>query len=118
MIISKSEFLNILYKYCFQNTATSSHLIEKQLSSCGGSAEESSDNTTPNVTSDGNTVNISPKRVAEVYKQTAVIMKNKSLDNSDIKVSDSVDPRALQRQNTRTIRIHRQRRLSLAGKGI
>ena len=91
-------------------------MIEKQLSSCGGSAEESSDNTTPNTTSDGNTVSVSQKKIHEAYKQTTVITKNISVDNSDIQVSDG-DPRTLQRQNTRTIRIHRQRRLSLAGKG-
>ena len=91
-------------------------MIEKQLSSCGGSAEESSDNTTPNTTSDGNTVSVSKRKIHEAYKQTTVITKNISVDNSDIQVSDG-DPRTLQRQNTRTIRIHRQRRLSLAGKG-
>ena len=91
-------------------------MIEKQLSSCGGSAEESSDNTTPATTSDGNTVIVSQRKVHETYKQPTVISKNASVDNSDIQVSDA-DPRTLQRQNTRTIRIHRQRRLSLAGKG-
>ena len=93
-----------------------SHMLEKQLSSCGGSAEESSDNTTPATTSDGNTVNVSQRKVQETYKQPTVITKNASVDNSDIQVSDG-DLRTLQRQNTRTIRIHRQRRLSLAGKG-
>ena len=91
-------------------------MIEKQLSSCGGSAEESSDNTTPNTTSDGNNVSVSQRKIHDAYKQTTVITKNISVDNSDIQVSDG-DPRTLQRQNTRTIRIHRQRRLSLAGKG-
>lgn len=91
-------------------------MLEKQLSSCGGSAEESSDNTTPNTTSDGNTVSVSQRKIHETYKQPTVITKNISVDNSDIQVSDG-DPRTLQRQNTRTIRIHRQRRLSLAGKG-
>ena len=91
-------------------------MLEKQLSSCGGSAEESSDNTTPNTTSDGNTVSVSQRKIHETYKQPTVITKNISVDNSDIQISDG-DPRTLQRQNTRTIRIHRQRRLSLAGKG-
>ena len=91
-------------------------MLEKQLSSCGGSAEESSDNTTPNATSDGTTMGVGQGAINEVFKQASVIMKNKSVDNSDIKISGE-DPRTLQRQNTRTIRIHRQRRLSLAGKG-
>ena len=92
-------------------------MLEKQLSSCGGSAEESSDNTTPNATSDGNTITGGQVALNQTFKQQpTVIMKNKSLDNSEIKGSDP-DPRTLQRQNTRTIRIHRQRRLSLAAKG-
>ena len=91
-------------------------MIEKQLSSCGGSAEESSDNTTPNTTSDGNTVSVGQRKIHEAFKKPTVITKNISLDNSDIQVSDG-EPKTLQRQNTRTIRIHRQRRLSLAGKG-
>ena len=91
-------------------------MIEKQLSSCGGSAEDSSDNTTPNATSDGNTKIIRQGTIKQVDKRQAVIMKNKSLDSSDL-TNPSNDPRTLQRQNTRTIRIHRQRRLSLAGKG-
>ena len=92
-------------------------MLEKQLSSCGGSAEESSDNTTPNATSDGNTIANGQVALNQTFKQQpTVIMKNKSLDNSEITCPDA-DPRTLQRQNTRTIRIHRQRRLSLAGKG-
>jgi hypothetical protein len=91
-------------------------MLEKQLSSCGGSAEESSDNTTTNATSDGNTITGGQVASNQTFKrQTTVIMKNKSLDNSELTFPEA-DPRTLQRQNTRTIRIHRQRRLSLAGK--
>ena len=88
----------------------------QQLSSCGGSAEESSDNTTANIASDGNTIRINQETINEVYRQPAVILRNKPLDSVNNTVSGE-DPRTLQRQNTRTIRIHRQRRLSLAGKG-
>ena len=50
-------------------------MLEKQLSSCGGSAEESSDNTTPNTTSDGNTLSVSQRKIHETYKQPTVITK-------------------------------------------
>ena len=86
----------------------------QQLSSCGGSAEESSDNTTANIASDGNTVGQRP--INEVYRQPAVIVRKKPTDDGNNTVCGE-DPRTLQRQNTRIIRIHRQRRLSLAGKG-
>ena len=89
----------------------------QQLSSCGGSAEESSDNTTANIPSDGNTISINQEAINKVYRQpNAVILRNKPADRSNNTASGE-DPRTLQRQNTRTIRIHRQRRLSLAGKG-
>ena len=55
-------------------------MLEKQLSSCGGSAEESSDNTTPNATSDGNTIAGGQVALNQTFKQQpTVIMKNNSL---------------------------------------
>ena len=99
-----------------QKQGPSSIIPVQQLSSCGGSAEESSDNTTANIVSDGNTTSINQGILKEVYRQPAVISRNKPVDSGNNTVS-GVDPRTLQRQNTRTIRIHRQRRLSLAGKG-
>ena len=88
----------------------------QQLSSCGGSAEESSDNTTNNAISDGNIIASPQGTKRGIEGQISVIMRNTTSDDGK-NVPSGDGNRTFRRQNTRTIRLNRQRRLSLAAKG-